>query len=156
MTKTIASALLLLIPAVAWAETYTYDERGRITGALYDDGSEIHFTWDSNGNLTRREIVASTSMPDVGGEDTSASGADTTATSADTATAGADTSTAPRDTTSTTPDVGSGDLDGTDKKSGGCGCSTRESSGSPRGSSLLVFALFAVLLGRSRRSRGGD
>ena len=33
------------------AETYTYDTMGRLTDVTYQDGSEIHYTYDANANI---------------------------------------------------------------------------------------------------------
>jgi len=41
---------LAFSPPVA-AETYTYDDTGRLTSVVYDDGSSITYSYDNNGNL---------------------------------------------------------------------------------------------------------
>lgn len=43
--------------AMALAETYTYDDAGRLAGVVYDDPDRtlIRFQRDANGNLLRQE-----------------------------------------------------------------------------------------------------
>lgn len=47
---------LMLIP-VSFAETYTYDAAGRLTGVTYADGSGISYSYDKNGNLLSKTIA---------------------------------------------------------------------------------------------------
>lgn len=50
--------LLLLLPivsaddALALSVTYTYDSLGRVTTALYDNGTCVVYAYDANGNRT--------------------------------------------------------------------------------------------------------
>lgn len=50
---------ILLLAPFAWAGgvTYEYDNLGRLTGVIYDDGSQITYTYDANGNRLSSEIV---------------------------------------------------------------------------------------------------
>lgn len=36
----------------AFADTYTYDQYGRLTGVTYSDGSSVIYTYDAAGNRT--------------------------------------------------------------------------------------------------------
>ncbi len=47
----LAAILGLAFSLPAAGETYTYDDIGRLTGVVYDDGSSIIYTYDNNGNL---------------------------------------------------------------------------------------------------------
>ncbi len=51
----VLSALLvclgLVCSSTSWAETYSYDNAGRLTDAVYDDGSSVSYTYDNNGNI---------------------------------------------------------------------------------------------------------
>jgi YD repeat-containing protein len=38
---------------------YTYDKLGRVTAALYDNGTCVPYTYDANGNRTAQAIVTS-------------------------------------------------------------------------------------------------
>jgi len=58
VTGCAAAAWLLLASTVAFAESYTYDTAGRLTGVTYDDGSSITYTYDANGNHLSRTVVA--------------------------------------------------------------------------------------------------
>jgi YD repeat-containing protein len=44
----------------AYADTYTYDSLGRLTGVTYTDGSSIIYAYDSAGNRT---TVTQTAAP---------------------------------------------------------------------------------------------
>lgn len=55
-------ALLMLCAFVTldmsvYAETYVYDEIGRLTKVTYDDGSQIFYTYDNRGNIVQRSNV---------------------------------------------------------------------------------------------------
>lgn len=43
---------------VAMADTYTYDQYGRLTGVTYSNGSSVTYTYDAAGNRT---VVTQTS-----------------------------------------------------------------------------------------------
>ena len=43
--------VLLMADVPAIAETYQYDDAGRLLSVTYDDGSNIAYTYDANGNL---------------------------------------------------------------------------------------------------------
>ncbi len=47
---TLGAALLLFSASSATAETYSYDDAGRLTKVVYDDGSFIRYQYDANGN----------------------------------------------------------------------------------------------------------
>lgn len=49
-------ALVLCPAADLGAESYTYDQAGRLIQVVYDDGSVITYTYDANGNLLERVI----------------------------------------------------------------------------------------------------
>jgi len=51
-------ALLLALPVISHAETYSYDSAGRLTGVTYNDGSVIAYTYDNNGNIVNRAAGA--------------------------------------------------------------------------------------------------
>ncbi len=53
-----AAAMVLSLTAAVYAGkvTYTYDDAGRLTGAVYDNGKEIAYTYDNAGNLLSEEI----------------------------------------------------------------------------------------------------
>ncbi|MDQ0564129.1 YD repeat-containing protein [Rhizobium mesoamericanum] len=59
---------LILVSAVAvatplWATTsalYSYDELGRLTTALYDDGTCTNYAYDANGNRTSIATISAT------------------------------------------------------------------------------------------------
>ena len=47
----VAAGLGILVPGANQAETaYTYDQLGRATGILYDDGACATVSYDANGN----------------------------------------------------------------------------------------------------------
>ncbi len=45
---------LLATTTTAAAQSYTYDEAGRLAGVSYADGSTITYSYDANGNLLER------------------------------------------------------------------------------------------------------
>lgn len=49
--------VLLATTIAATAQTYTYDEAGRLAGVSYADGSTITYNYDANGNLLEREAT---------------------------------------------------------------------------------------------------
>ena len=51
------AVLALIYFPNAYAETYVYDEIGRLIQVTYDDGSEIHYTYDRRGNIVQRSDV---------------------------------------------------------------------------------------------------
>jgi len=56
-----AAIMLSLMTAVyAGKVTYTYDDAGRLTGAVYDNGKQIAYTYDNAGNLLSEEITPMT------------------------------------------------------------------------------------------------
>jgi len=57
LTGCAAAAWLLLASTPAFAESYTYDTAGRLTGVTYDDGSRITYSYDANGNHLSRTVV---------------------------------------------------------------------------------------------------
>ena len=58
--STVFAATLLLLQTPAFAETYTYDSSGRLTGVTYDDGSKIAYSYDDAGNMVQREAIEPT------------------------------------------------------------------------------------------------
>ena len=59
----VAVSALLLIAGLAFsarADTYTYDQIGRLTGVTYTDGSTITYAYDDAGNRT---TVTQTAAP---------------------------------------------------------------------------------------------
>ena len=56
-----ALLFVCLCSGAAFAETYTYDAAGRLTGVTYPDGSSITYVLDGNGNLT---TIAQNEPPD--------------------------------------------------------------------------------------------
>lgn len=54
--------------AVCHAELYQYDDTGRLTGVIYDDGTSIAYTYDAAGNITGQTdqpAVSGNTPPDV-------------------------------------------------------------------------------------------
>lgn len=49
-------AMLLLLPVISQAETYSYDQTGRLTGVTYDDNSSITYSYDNNGNILNKAV----------------------------------------------------------------------------------------------------
>ena len=49
---------LIFFDKTAFAETYHYDKLNRVSEIIYDDGSSICYTYDSNGNITDIEKKA--------------------------------------------------------------------------------------------------
>jgi len=43
---------LLAAGSVAFADSYSYDTLGRLTGVLYSDGSSVTYMYDPAGNRT--------------------------------------------------------------------------------------------------------
>ena len=69
MNKVLAAGLAILCvisltiaSRAARAETYTYDDVGRLTSVTYDDNSTIDYTYDANGNVL---TVAASTVPNV-------------------------------------------------------------------------------------------
>jgi len=55
-------ALSLLFPLAAYAESYSYDAVGRLTGVTYADSSSITYVYDANGNILNRTVSASATV----------------------------------------------------------------------------------------------
>ena len=55
------ASLVVLAPHVgsATGASYTYDQLGRLTTALYSNGTCIAYAYDANGNRTSQSITAS-------------------------------------------------------------------------------------------------
>ena len=51
--------VMIFASTTVFAETYTYDAAGRLTGVSYDDGSHITYKYDANSNL----LAVETSVP---------------------------------------------------------------------------------------------
>lgn len=58
--------VLLFASTTGVAQTYTYDEAGRLTGASYADGSTITYSYDANGNLLERAATTPTTSVEGG------------------------------------------------------------------------------------------
>lgn len=59
LCASVISAILLAIGADALADTYTYDELGRLTGITYSDGSSVTYVYDAAGNrITVTQAIA--------------------------------------------------------------------------------------------------
>jgi YD repeat-containing protein len=43
---------LVIAGSTAFADTYTYDQYGRLTGVTYSDGSSVTYAYDAAGNRT--------------------------------------------------------------------------------------------------------
>ena len=52
-----ALVLVTLFPITLYAETYTYDETGRLSAVSYADGSAIAYSYDANGNILGKSIT---------------------------------------------------------------------------------------------------
>jgi YD repeat-containing protein len=65
LRKMIYVAFFLVVPHITYASTstasaqYTYDQLGRVTTALYDNGTCIAYTYDANGNRTAQSFTTS-------------------------------------------------------------------------------------------------
>lgn len=55
--------LMMVFSSVAEAESYSYDNAGRLTGVTYDDGSTISYTYDTRGN--RLQLTRTIPGPDI-------------------------------------------------------------------------------------------
>jgi YD repeat-containing protein len=60
----VGAIALLVFSAGLAAESYQYDTAGRLIVVTYDDGSEIRFTFDANGNRLSRTVT----LPDTDGD----------------------------------------------------------------------------------------
>ncbi len=59
-------AYILMLLLFAWeasAESYQYDDVGRLLGVTYEDGSSIAYTYDNAGNILQRQIAVDTTSP---------------------------------------------------------------------------------------------
>ena len=60
----LATLLLISLGAVSAdattaSVTYSYDQLGRVTTAIYDNGTCVAYSYDANGNRTAQTITAS-------------------------------------------------------------------------------------------------
>ena len=55
-------ALMMIGAAVTSATTYDYDDAGRLTRVIYDNGMQTTFTYDDNGNLTEKTTTVVNSV----------------------------------------------------------------------------------------------
>ena len=62
--RLLSVGLLLLFAGIARAQTYLYDDAGRLTTATYPDGSGVRYTYDASGNLTAVAPVSAPSAPE--------------------------------------------------------------------------------------------
>ncbi|GEM_PF-4517854 len=58
-----ALLILLSLTADVYAESYRYDDAGRLIAVTYDDGSTITYRYDRNGNRLQRQITAPATRP---------------------------------------------------------------------------------------------
>ena len=58
---------LYAVPCVAaGTANYSYDDAGRLVAANYDNGTQITWTYDKNGNLLERKVTSGTPpVPDI-------------------------------------------------------------------------------------------
>lgn len=65
------SALALIAFAgAAHAQTYTYDQRGRVTQVQYPNGAKVNYTYDLSGNRTAVAVSSATNRPPTALADT--------------------------------------------------------------------------------------
>jgi hypothetical protein len=50
--------ILVALPVITQADTYSYDVTGRLTVVTYDDGSGISYTYDNAGSITNKTVLA--------------------------------------------------------------------------------------------------
>lgn len=60
----VGALFLIAFSAGLCAESYQYDAAGRLVVVTYDDGAEIRFTYDANGNRLSRIVT----LPDTDGD----------------------------------------------------------------------------------------
>ena len=66
VTIAVLALLAALMPEGIGATTsFTYDQLGRLTTALYDNGTCIAYAYDANGNRTS-ETITSAGAPEMG------------------------------------------------------------------------------------------
>ena len=63
LTKCILCTILFFTTSFSHAETYTYDDTGRLTGVTYDDNTSISYTYDKAGNILQQTNGVN-SLPD--------------------------------------------------------------------------------------------
>lgn len=56
-------AVTLLLPTSVQADTYVYDQYGRLTCVAFTAGGRVTYTYDDAGNRTERVDATSTSCP---------------------------------------------------------------------------------------------
>jgi len=54
----IAGAAILCASAVLAATTYTYDDLGRVTKIVFDNGTKIVYCYDAAGNRTTKTVTS--------------------------------------------------------------------------------------------------
>ena len=55
--------LIALTTAAVQGQTYSYDEAGRLTTAVYPDGTGVRYTYDASGNLTNVSALTVPTAP---------------------------------------------------------------------------------------------
>lgn len=63
--RPLLAGLLASLGGIARAQTYLYDDAGRLTTATYPDGSGVRYTYDASGNLTTVAPVAAPLAPEA-------------------------------------------------------------------------------------------
>lgn len=54
LVKSVLCTILFFSASIGYAETYTYDDTGRLTGVTYDDNTSISYTYDNAGNILQQ------------------------------------------------------------------------------------------------------
>jgi YD repeat-containing protein len=57
ISKILSLVICVLGCVAAFGQTYSYDNVGRITMVDYGNGQQIYYSYDLNGNVTRREFM---------------------------------------------------------------------------------------------------
>ncbi len=63
LTQCVLCTILFFTASFSHAETYTYDDTGRLTGVTYDDNTGISYSYDEAGNILQ-QTVGINSLPD--------------------------------------------------------------------------------------------
>ncbi len=60
------AAMLLAVSGAVHATTYIYDDLGRLTEVIYDDGQRVLYEYDAAGNITSVEVIPSLQLEPIG------------------------------------------------------------------------------------------
>lgn len=63
-----ASLYLFSQTGMVYAATYEYDDLGRVTKAVYEDGSSVTYVYDANGNMVETVTVSAEGDMNQGGQ----------------------------------------------------------------------------------------